>query len=70
MSPNAAKQTVYFNLQARLYFDTRKHVRMSVWEAIELLNNLVDESDPDVSSFVAVTALTRLYTFIRQVCVK
>ncbi|TFK19353.1 myo-inositol oxygenase [Coprinopsis marcescibilis] len=43
------KQTVAFNIQARVDFKTRKRARMGVWEAIELLNTLVDESDPDTS---------------------
>lgn len=43
------KQTVAFNIKARVEFKSRKRGRMGVWEAIELLNTLVDESDPDVS---------------------
>lgn len=43
------KQTVAFNIKARVDFKTKKRARMSVWEAIELLNTLIDESDPDVS---------------------
>jgi len=42
------KQTVAFNIKARVDFKSRKRARMGVWEAIELLNTLVDESDPDV----------------------
>ena len=42
------KQTVAFNIKARVDFKTRKRARMGVWEAIELLNTLIDESDPDV----------------------
>lgn len=38
-----------FNIKCRVDFKNRKRARMSVWEAIELLNTLVDESDPDVS---------------------
>lgn len=38
-----------FNIKARVDFKTRERARMSVWDAIELLNTLVDESDPDVS---------------------
>lgn len=44
------KQTVEFNLKARAAFLDRKRVTMSVWEAMELLNTLIDESDPDVGS--------------------
>jgi hypothetical protein len=43
------KQTVAYNIQARVDFKSRPRVRMSVWEAIEKLNTLVDDSDPDVS---------------------
>lgn len=43
------KQTVAFNIKARVEFKSRKRGRMGVWEAIELLNTLVDESDPDTS---------------------
>ena len=42
------KQTVEFNLKARENFKKTTRARMSVWEAIELLNTLVDDSDPDV----------------------
>jgi inositol oxygenase len=42
------KQTVDFNLEARAAFKERQRVYMSVWEAMELLNTFVDESDPDV----------------------
>ncbi len=44
-----AKQTVEFNIKARVDFKSKKRARMGVWEAMELLNTLVDESDPDVS---------------------
>jgi hypothetical protein len=30
-------------------FKSRKRVRMGVWQAMEMLNTLVDDSDPDVS---------------------
>ncbi|KAF8155690.1 inositol oxygenase [Crassisporium funariophilum] len=43
------KQTVAFNIKARVDFKSRKRARMGVWEAIELLNTLIDESDPDTS---------------------
>ncbi|KAF5356795.1 hypothetical protein D9756_006765 [Leucocoprinus leucothites] len=43
------KQTVEFNLKAHAAFKERKRVSMSVWEAMELLNTLVDESDPDTN---------------------
>ena len=39
-----------FNIRARVNLKSRERVRMSVWDAIELLNTLIDESDPDVSN--------------------
>lgn len=42
------KQTVEFNIKARVNFKTKRRARMSVWEAMEMLNTLIDESDPDV----------------------
>ncbi|KAF4583590.1 hypothetical protein EYR38_002345 [Pleurotus pulmonarius] len=46
---SSEKQTMAFNIKARVDFKNRERVRMSVWEAMELLNTLVDESDPDTS---------------------
>ncbi|KAI1079786.1 DUF706-domain-containing protein [Whalleya microplaca] len=43
------KQTVAFNLKARNNFKTRKAEEMTVWQAMEKLNTLIDESDPDTS---------------------
>ena len=45
------KQTVAFNIQARVNFKSRLRARMSIWQAMEMLDTLVDESDPDVSFF-------------------
>ena len=42
------KQTVDFNIRARVEFKSRKRARMGIWQAMEMLNTLVDESDPDV----------------------
>lgn len=44
-----AKQTVAYNLQARTRFRSaaRKRVELTIWEAMEKLETLVDESDPD-----------------------
>lgn len=42
-----AKQTLAFNLEAREKFRSTVRARMGVWEAIEKLNTLIDESDPD-----------------------
>ncbi|KAG2142337.1 DUF706-domain-containing protein [Suillus clintonianus] len=41
------KQTVAFNIKARMEFKSRKRVRMGIWQAMEMLNTLVDDSDPD-----------------------
>lgn len=41
------KQTVAFNIQARINFKTKVRDRMSVWDALVKLNELLDESDPD-----------------------
>ncbi|TIB70581.1 DUF706-domain-containing protein [Wallemia mellicola] len=43
------KQTVEYNVKARVNFKSKTRARMGVWEAIEMLNTLVDESDPDTS---------------------
>ena len=45
------KQTVEFNIQARVNFKSSRRARMGIWQAMEMLNTLVDESDPDVSFF-------------------
>jgi inositol oxygenase len=44
-----AKQTVAYNLAARQRFHSKSRVRpeMTVWEAMEKLNTLIDDSDPD-----------------------
>ncbi|ORY29143.1 myo-inositol oxygenase [Naematelia encephala] len=44
-----AKQTLEYNLRMRDQFKNTVRARMSVWEAMEMLNTLVDESDPDTS---------------------
>lgn len=41
------KQTIAYNLRARDYFRSRGKHEMTVWQAMEKLNELVDESDPD-----------------------
>jgi len=41
------KQTVAYNLKARTNFKSKIRAEMTVWEAIEKLNTLIDESDPD-----------------------
>jgi len=51
---NLEKQTMDFNIKVRVKFNSQKRARMGVWEAMEMLNELVDESDPDVSGFCFV----------------
>lgn len=41
------KQTVAYNIQARINFKTKVRAKMTVWEGLEKLNKLLDESDPD-----------------------
>lgn len=43
------KQTLEWNLAIRQKILGRENARMSVWQAMEMLNTLVDESDPDTS---------------------
>jgi len=43
------RQTVDFNLRMRANFKKSTRARMGIWEAMELLNTLVDDSDPDTS---------------------
>jgi inositol oxygenase len=43
------KQTVAYNLKARNEFKSKTRAEMTIWEAIEKLNTLIDESDPDTS---------------------
>jgi len=46
---NLEKQTMDFNIKVRVKFNSQKRARMGVWEAMEMLNELVDESDPDTN---------------------
>lgn len=43
------KQTVEFNLRVRQNFKKTVRARMGIWEAMEMLDTLVDDSDPDTS---------------------
>jgi inositol oxygenase len=43
------RQTVAYNLKARHDFRFNTRAEMSIWEAMEKLNTLIDESDPDTS---------------------
>ncbi|KAJ7260638.1 DUF706-domain-containing protein [Mycena rebaudengoi] len=41
------KQTVEFNIKMRVEIRKNVRARMGIWEAMEKLNTLVDDSDPD-----------------------
>jgi len=43
------KQTLEWNIRIREQLNKEERARMSVWEAMELLETLVDDSDPDTS---------------------
>jgi len=43
------KQTVAYNLKARESFKHKVRAEMTIWEAMQKLNTLIDESDPDTS---------------------
>lgn len=43
------KQTVAYNLKARHDFKTKIRAQMTIWEAMEKLNTMIDDSDPDTS---------------------
>ncbi|KFZ02873.1 hypothetical protein V502_11422 [Pseudogymnoascus sp. VKM F-4520 (FW-2644)] len=43
------KQTVAYNLKARNDFRFKTRAKMTIWQAMEKLNTLIDESDPDTS---------------------
>ncbi|KFY28735.1 hypothetical protein V491_00314 [Pseudogymnoascus sp. VKM F-3775] len=43
------KQTVAYNLKARNDFQFNTRAEMTIWQAMEKLNTLIDESDPDTS---------------------
>lgn len=43
------KQTVAYNLKARNDFHSKTRAEMTIWQAMEKLNTLIDESDPDTS---------------------
>ena len=43
------KQTVAYNLKARIAFKSRTRAQMTIWQAMEKLNTMIDESDPDTS---------------------
>ena len=43
------KQTVAYNLKARNDLRAKTRAKMTIWQAIEKLNTLIDESDPDTS---------------------
>jgi hypothetical protein len=50
-STSSEKQTVEYNMRARAEFWNKTRAQMGIWEAMEMLDTLVDESDPDVRKF-------------------
>lgn len=44
---NHAKQSLAHVLEKKKLYGDLNHGKMSIWEALELMNTLVDESDPD-----------------------
>jgi inositol oxygenase len=48
---HSKNQTVEYNIRARIAFKSKKRAQMGVWHAMEMLNTLIDESDPDVKFF-------------------
>lgn len=40
-------QTMAYNLQARVNYKTKKRAKMTIWEALCKLSELIDDSDPD-----------------------
>ncbi|KAF9445179.1 DUF706-domain-containing protein, partial [Macrolepiota fuliginosa MF-IS2] len=44
-----ANQTLDFNIKIRKRFAERRNAEMGIWEAMELLNTMKDDSDPDTS---------------------
>jgi hypothetical protein len=59
---NPEKQTVEYNLRIRQEFKQSVRARMGIWEAMEKLSELVDDSDPDVG-LLSVIALQWLPLF-------
>lgn len=55
-----AKQTVKFNLAAREKYLGKCHAKMTVWEAIEKLNTLVDESGECFPLYCRISLTTNL----------
>ncbi|AET37654.1 inositol oxygenase Ecym_1426 [Eremothecium cymbalariae DBVPG len=41
------KQTMAYNLQARINFKTKVRAKMTIWDALCKLSKLIDDSDPD-----------------------
>ena len=52
-----------FNLRVRVKFNSQKRARMGIWKAMEMLNQLVDESDPDVSALIVSISLKYIDKF-------
>jgi len=46
---NHTKQTFDFNIKMRELFDPLDKLKLSIWEAFDLLEEIIDESDPDLN---------------------
>ena len=44
-----------YNLRVRAHHKNTVHARMGIWEAMEKLNELIDDSDPDVCPPLPIT---------------
>ncbi|THH26324.1 hypothetical protein EUX98_g7868 [Antrodiella citrinella] len=53
------KQTLEFNLKIRETFKKTVRARMGIWEAMEKLNTLVDDSDPDIEHLLQTAEAIR-----------
>ena len=62
---NHANQTLEFVLAKKREYLPRQKRRMGVWEAMEFLNTLVDDSDPDVD-FTQIEHLMQVAEAIRK----
>lgn len=54
---NHEKQTLQHVLDKKKLYESLNHGEMGIWEALELLNTLVDESDPDTQMSQIVHSL-------------
>ncbi|KAI1812630.1 DUF706-domain-containing protein [Poronia punctata] len=64
------KQTVSYNLSIRQHHfspsSTRPEIKMSIWQAMEKLDTLIDDSDPDASALSQIHHLLQSAEAIRR----